>query len=992
MQMNESLFQAGEATPQAFFDHQSGSFFRRVDWSAFWVVWGVAFLLYLFTLAPAVTLEDSGELAVAADYLGVPHPPGYPLWTLLAWLFQRVFHGITYHGYPNPAWAIGLMSATFASLACGLLALLVSRSGADMMRGLQRTTALLGLKVETKIGWTAGVTAGLLMAFSPVLWSQAVIIEVYALNAFFMILLLLMIYRWMSRPGEDLTLYVTAYLFGLGLTNHHTLFFLAPAVLFAIGFRDRALFRDSVALLSLALAGFLAYRGYNADAPSPDAMGGGVNGHYIAAALFAFVPVVLGVWQRRLFTEWRRLLIGIGALALGLSFYLYMPVASEQNPPHNWGYTRTVEGFMHSFTRGQYERISPANILGNPRLFGQQIRTYFQSVRSQFTWASMVLAVVPFFFLMSLKRKARTWLLTLIAAFFFVSVMLVIFLNPTLDIQTLFIQRRFLILSHAVYAIWLGYGIIFALSLLEVQAARIGRLRTLNTAALALAWVLPLSVLWQNFYDEDQIAIIGGAEQRGHDFGWQFGHWQLEGVHAIRADLERIFGPDRFPEVWADYPTPDYPPRLEPDAILLGGTDPGRFVPTYMIFSAHCRPDVYLITQNALADNTYMAFLRDLYGNDIWIPSQLDSNRAFQEYVQDVQSGRIPPGADVVMRDGRVSVQGVAGVMMINGILCRMLFEHNKDQHPFYVEESYVIQWMYPYLEPHGLILRLHPEPIELSAERIAEDRAFWDWYTARLLGNRRFRRDIVAQKTFSKLRSAIAGIYVFRRDFEAAEHAFQQAIALYPLSPEAHFRLAEMYLQQRRLDDARATIDQLLAGDPNNDRVAAFRQQIVQMQEREKRRIELEAIFQQGGGAIDEALELVQVYHQLQLHGPFQQLVQNLLQDDQIPVDAYLRLAQVLSEVRRMDLLEMALQRYVDREPRSPRVWIDLAAVRLSRERPDEALQALQRAVQLGGEPVRDAVRRDPRFQALHPRPEFRQLVPASTGPVPTNPAPFRF
>ncbi len=992
MPMNDSHIATSEQRGQAFFDLQSGAFFRRVDWSAFWVVWGVAFLLYLFTLAPSVTLEDSGELAVAADHMGVPHPPGYPLWTLLAWLFQRVFHGITYHGYPNPAWAIGLMSATFASLACGLLALLVSRSGTDMMRGLQRTTHLLGLNIETKVCWTAGVTAGLLLAFSPVLWSQAVIIEVYALNSFFMILLLLMIYRWMSRPNEDLTLYVTAYLFGLGLTNHHTLFFLAPAVLFAIGFRDRALFRDSVALLSLGLAGGLIYRGYTADPPPPGAIASGWNLNYVAATFFALVPLVLATWQRRLFTEWRRILLGIGAVALGLSFYLYMPVASEQNPPHNWGYTRTFQGFMHALTRGQYEQISPADILGNPRLFGQQIRTYFQSVRAQFTWASMALAVVPFFFMVTLKRKARTWLLTLITAFFFVSVMLVIFLNPTLDIQTLFIQRRFLILSHAVYAIWLGYSIVFTLSLLEVQAARLGRLRTLNVAALALAWLLPLSVLWQNFFNEEQIKTIGGAEQRGHDFGWQFGHWQLEGVHGIRADLERLYGPDKFPEVWADYPTPDYPPRLKPDAILLGGTDPGRFVPTYMIYSAQCRPDVYLITQNALADNTYMAFLRDLYGNDIWIPAQLDTNRAFQQYVQDVQAGRVDPGADVVMRDGRVSVQGVAGVMMINSILCRMLFEHNKDRHPFYVEESYVIQWMYPYLEPHGLILRLHPEPIELSDERMAQDRAFWDWYTARLLENRRFRRDIVARKSFSKLRSAIAGIYAFRRNFDEAEHAFQQAIDLYPLSPEAHFRLAEMYMQLRRLDEARMTIEALLADDPHNNRVAAFHQQLVQLQAQDQRRRELEAIFQAGPGDMETALELVQVYHRLQMQGPFQQLVVNLIQNDQIPVGTYLRLAQIMQEAGRHDLLEMALQRYVDREPRSPRAWLDLAAVRLARDRPDDALRALQQAVRLGGTPVRDAVRRDPRFQPLHNRPEFRQLLTTTDGPGPTNQPPLQF
>ena len=63
-------------------------------------------LLYTLTLAPTVTLEFSGSMITAADHLGVPNPPGYPVWTLLAWLFQCAFGFVTYHGHPNPAWGV----------------------------------------------------------------------------------------------------------------------------------------------------------------------------------------------------------------------------------------------------------------------------------------------------------------------------------------------------------------------------------------------------------------------------------------------------------------------------------------------------------------------------------------------------------------------------------------------------------------------------------------------------------------------------------------------------------------------------------------------------------------------------------------------------------------------------------------------------------------------------------------------------------------------
>ena len=104
---------------------------------------------------------------------------------------------------------------------------------------------------------------------------------------------------------------------------------------------------------------------------------------------------------------------------------------------------------------------------------------------------------------------------------------------------------------------------------------------------------------------------LGSAEQNGHTFGWQFGNYQLRGANAIREELSK----DEEP-----LPNPQWPAEMEPHAIFFGGTDPGRFVPTYMIYSALFRPDVYLITQNALADDTYMSVERDLYGDEIWIP------------------------------------------------------------------------------------------------------------------------------------------------------------------------------------------------------------------------------------------------------------------------------------------------------------------------------------------------------------------------------------
>ena len=87
----------------------------RADWMVGVVAAFVAGVVCFWTAAPNVTLLDSGEFVVAAQHFGVPHPTGYPLWTLLAWLFQLLPFG-------NAAWEINLFSGFCGALATGFFA------------------------------------------------------------------------------------------------------------------------------------------------------------------------------------------------------------------------------------------------------------------------------------------------------------------------------------------------------------------------------------------------------------------------------------------------------------------------------------------------------------------------------------------------------------------------------------------------------------------------------------------------------------------------------------------------------------------------------------------------------------------------------------------------------------------------------------------------------------------------------------------------------
>ena len=510
---------------------------------------------------------------------------------------------------------------------------------------------------------------------------------------------------------------------------------------------------------------------------------------------------------------------------LGVSFYAYMPIVSDlRNPPMNWGYPRTWEGFKHAIMRGQYEAIG----FQMPKL--EVIGNYFEDVRVQFTDLLIPFAAVPFAAgHWIVKRENRRafwrWMIPAFVCFFLMSFLLIALANVKGDIQDGFIQKVKFISSHAMLAMWIGYGLAFAAVFAFAKAG----VRRRTGAALAAGLMIVVSLVYPlvdnycgNFLlGVNEVAFkLGGSEQNGHTFGWQFGAYQLDGAKAIAEQVEA----DEEP-----LPDPAYPPPMEPFSIFFGGTDPGRFVPTYMIYSALFRPDVYLITQNALADDTYMSVERDLYGDEIWIPAKEDSAEAFNVYVDEVQRGVRPANGDLKIENGRVQVTGALGVMEINGILTKMMHDHDRKRHAFYVEESYVIPWMYPYLSPHGLIMKINAEPTPYDTKRAARDMDFWDWYTRRLLDDPMYRRDFAGQKSFSKLRAAIAGLYQKQGRYREAAQAFREAVALYPASPEATFRYAqEVLMPFRRWDVTLELMDYTDRIDPNNRRTAGLRNYIL--------------------------------------------------------------------------------------------------------------------------------------------------------------------
>ena len=1218
------------------------AFWARRDFVAFGLTFVAVLAVYVWSLPPSVTLEDAGEFAVAADWMGVPHPPGYPLWTFFAWFFQWIFHAVHFRGHPNPAWGVAFCSAFFGALACGLLSMLLCKSLRMISEGLTpgrsrlRTRApawLLGLGTglllslllhatpgvgkailpwllpgfalltllrslpptdklpawrhrflpapensgpvlmgacisatayffawshvtvpspflvlplalafilavmvlfglgDTLLGLTAGkeglplavrtagldvlcaMGGGMLLAFTPLMWSQSVIIEAYSLNAFFIALIMLLVFQYIHRP-HDRTLYLIAFFFALGLTNHQALLFLVFFLIAGVAASGRKTILKAGLFLGGVLIGlFLTYKAWQyAQIDDPEAMN-----FFLRLAGFAVIFSLVVIFSPgKTLPGLQKMLMVLFLGALGLGFHLFMPIASEQNPPMNWGYARTPQGFFRAVTRGQYAQFEMADNFraiardmsmkptvdmlradnGAERQralrlhhaqrthFMQQLGAYFHnpawktSMASQFSWQFprhppdpdgrepppperniplALLGLLPLLCFNRLDARNRAWFQCTLIAMFFLTVVFLIIQWPDLNHNDLFVKRVQYVQAHVFYALWMAMGGFFLLLWLYALLPKTMLLRVGGGLLFLLFLVFPLH---KDARDPRHIEFLGSSNQRGHDFGWRFGNHILRGMNGILLDelslhdnpetrltpwalaqlqaralpaetLERAAsiagdGPlplrefrrtvlDNLPDLTDTHrrqleeyaklgafralprekqaaalrglhrlpPDLDYPPEMAQNAILFGGTDPGRFVPTYMLFSADMRPDLFLLTQNALADATYLNSMRDLYGDDIFIPSALDNSLAFRAYAHHVRIWDPADFAGLMESGDNLSVRGVEQVNFINFHLARTIAERNQHAHAVYVEESYPIPWMMPRLRPHGLVLKLETETVRLTDEDLRRDREFWTWYMETLLEThlpaserkQTFSRDLMARKIFSKLRGNIAGVYAEQGHDAEAEAAYLQAERLFPRSPEIADRLARMYERQLRFDEAAAVVSRHAAFEATSAWIRQYSRRLAQLRNVHERLQATEQAWDERPGA-NLTLELVHLYGQLELIQPMENAVELLLGINGLDPEFYPVIAALMREHQNRTYYQRALVAWARSRPEEIRPVLDLAAMALSDEDFQQTFDYLLEAMRRDRFGTQNRLREDPRFIDISRWQQFQQLL----------------
>jgi Protein of unknown function (DUF2723) len=197
-------------------------------WVGAAVVVGAAGLLYFLTAARDIVVGDAPELITAAAVLGVPHPPGYPLFTMVGHIFSLLPWG-------SIPFRVNLLSVLCDSLTVGIVYFTAVR--------LVRS-------------WLAAAVAALTLTVSSTFWSSSLVAEVFPLNNFLAALLVLLLVTWHQQPERGGILVSSFFVAGLALTNQQTVVLLAPAFCFVM-WQHRSILCRQPRLLAIGIAAFV---------------------------------------------------------------------------------------------------------------------------------------------------------------------------------------------------------------------------------------------------------------------------------------------------------------------------------------------------------------------------------------------------------------------------------------------------------------------------------------------------------------------------------------------------------------------------------------------------------------------------------------------------------------------------------------------------------------------------------------------------------------
>ncbi|MFQ3608290.1 MAG: DUF2723 domain-containing protein [Chloroherpetonaceae bacterium] len=301
-------------------------------------------LVYVLTMAPTFSFWDCGEFVAVAYTLGVPHPPGTPIFTVLGRLFTMIPFG-------DIGARVNLLSTLCSALTVMFTYLITIR----FIRIYRQTNPDEWSTAEKISAYSAGVIGAFALAFSDSFWFNAVEAEVYAMSMLFNSSVVWLILKWYEvadEEGNEKWLLLIAYAFGLALGVHLQALLAFFAIAMVYYYKRYEISVGSFAALVVISSAifFVIYPGIVKGLP---ALMRDVGVWSIFALVIALIYAMYYTHQNKL-RLWNLAAVSLFLIVIGYSSFTVIYLRSQTNPPINENAPNSMEKLYSYLNREQY--------------------------------------------------------------------------------------------------------------------------------------------------------------------------------------------------------------------------------------------------------------------------------------------------------------------------------------------------------------------------------------------------------------------------------------------------------------------------------------------------------------------------------------------------------------------------------------------------------------------------------------------------------------
>jgi len=279
---------------------------------------------------------------------------------------------------------------------------------------------------------------------------------------------------------------------------------------------------------------------------------------------------------------------------------------------------------------------------------------------------------------------------------------------------------------------------------------------------------------------------------------------------------------------------------LRPGMIYAGSAETSFSIPT-LLNETSDGDHFTTVNQSALADRTYIEYLRYLHKDRLSSITDEQSDHAFEDYLKDAQKRlqhdqlfpnepkQIRPGENVRVEENRVQVSGQTAVMSINEKLLQALMQNNPGLSFALADPS-----PFPSLSANATLLGPITEvggqnqQNVLTPERANQALGDWRVTMQQVLSDPETTDTSDPRKAYSRLAQSQAALFLAHNYASEAEQAYQIATQFWPANPEALAGYTKILADQNRFDEALRIVDNALSANPVNNRLTELRQNLL--------------------------------------------------------------------------------------------------------------------------------------------------------------------